>query len=146
MIKYMFDTNVFNRILDGSIDLGKLSSKVCYATHVQLDEIQATKNSERRLQLVNTFSQVLSEQIPTQSFVLNVSRLDEAKLSDGVTYNQLLYRLNQLNKAKTNNNQDALIAETALSNSLTLVTEDHDLSQVITEFGGVVCNLKDILD
>lgn len=142
----MFDTNVFNRILDGSIDPGKLSSKECYAAHIQLDEIRATKNSEGGSQLVSTFSQVLSEQIPTQSFVLNVSRLDEARLSDGVTYNQLLYRLNQLNKIKTNNSQDALIAETALSTGLTLVTEDHDLFQVITEFGGTVCNLKDVLD
>jgi predicted nucleic acid-binding protein len=145
MSKYMFDTNVFNRLLDGSVDLGKLAGKVCCATHVQIDEIRATKSAERRSNLENVFTEVLSEQLPTQSFVLNVSRLDEARLGDGELYGELLNRLNQRNKAKPNNVQDALIAETALANSLTLVTEDHDLHQVVMELGGTACGFQDLL-
>jgi predicted nucleic acid-binding protein len=57
-----------------------------------------------------------------------------------------LDKLNQLNKAKSNNIQDALIAETALANDLTLVTEDRDLSQIVTDFGGAACNLRNVLD
>jgi predicted nucleic acid-binding protein len=145
MSNYMFDTNIFNGLLDGTVDPSKLHGKVCYATHVQADEILATKNADRRSQLSTIFAQVLSEQIPTESFVLDVSRLGEARLSDGVTYSQLLDSLNQLNKGKPNNIQDVLIAETAIANSLILVTEDHDLARVVTEFGGAVCTLNDLL-
>lgn len=39
---YMFDTNIFNNILDGKVDPSLLDGKGCFATHVQHDEIQAT--------------------------------------------------------------------------------------------------------
>ena len=142
---FMFDTNIFNRILDGSIDPSSLNGKDCIVTHVQFDEIQATKNEERRAQLEGIFTQITNAQLPIESFVLDVSRLDEAKLSDGVTYNQLLQRLNELNRSKPNNIQDALIAETALNNKITLVTEDRNLAQVVNEFGGEVCNLQGVI-
>jgi predicted nucleic acid-binding protein len=145
MSKYMFDTNVFNRLLDGSVDLGKLASKVCCATHVQSDEIRATKSAERKSNLENVFTKFLSERLPTQSFVPGVSRLDEVRLGDGELYGELLSRLNQRNKAKPNNLQDALIGETALANGLTLVTDDPDLHQVVMELGGAVCGLQDLL-
>ena len=42
--KYMFDTNVFNRILDGVISLQTLTGRVvAHATHIQRDEINNTK-------------------------------------------------------------------------------------------------------
>jgi predicted nucleic acid-binding protein len=145
MSDYMLDTNVFNRLLDGSVDLVKLAGKLYYATHIQIDEIRATRSAERRSKLENVFSEVLTEQLPTQSFVLDVSRLDEACLSDGELYGELLDRLNQRNKAKPNNIQDALIAETALTSGLTLVTEDRDLYQVVIELGGTACGLQDLL-
>ncbi len=145
MNKYMFDTNIFNLILDGNVEFTSLEGIQCYATHVQLDEIQATKNEERRSKLERVFIEALSEQLPTESFVLNVSRLNMAKLSDGQIYNQLLQKLNNRNKSKPNNIQDALIAETALANQITLATEDQDLAKVYTEFGGMVCNLQDVI-
>jgi predicted nucleic acid-binding protein len=145
MDEYMFDTNVFNRLLDGSFDLSILVGKVCYATHVQIDEIRATKDAERRGRLEKVFLEVVIEQLPTQSFVLDVSRLDEAYLGDGEKYDHILESLNQRNKAKSNNVQDALIAETALVCGLTLVTEDQDLQKVMTELGGAACGIVDLL-
>lgn len=145
MSDYMFDTNIFNRLLDGHADLTKLHGKSCYATHIQFDEIQATKDSERRLKLVKLFSEVQTSQIPTESIVWDVSRWDMAKFSDGEKYAAILMKLNSRNKAKANNIQDALIAETALVMGLVLVTEDGDLSEVFIEFGGVVCDLQGIL-
>ena len=145
MNKYIFDTNIFNRILDGKIDPSKLSNKDCYVTHVQFDEIHATKDKNRRMRLEGIFSQVLSTQLPTESFVLDVSRLDEAKLSNGAMYGRFLQRLNELNKSKPNNVQDALIGETALTNGIALVTEDKNLAQIITEFGGSVCDLQSVI-
>jgi predicted nucleic acid-binding protein len=58
----------------------------------------------------------------------------------------MLQRLNERNKGKVNNLQGVLIAETALANNLTLVTQDKDLSQVIAEFGGSTCRLQDIIN
>lgn len=145
MKKYMFDTNIFNRILDGSFDLQGSDDKVLYATHVQLDEIRATKNIQRRLGLEKLFMEILDEQLPTQSFVLDISRLDEARLGNGEIYNQILSLLNQRNKRKPNNVQDALIGETALTNGLILVTEDSDLRNVIAGLGGLACTLQEML-
>jgi predicted nucleic acid-binding protein len=142
MIGYMFDTNIFNQILDGSVNIDKLNSKVFYATHVQLDEIRATPDAERRAQLESLFSQVIDEQIATESFVAGVSRAGRAKVSDGIIYNRLLQRLNKLNKSKANNVQDVLIGESAIANHLILVTFDHHLSQAVTEFGGKTCDLQ----
>ena len=145
MKKYMLDTNIFNRLLDGSIDLNILSDKTCYATHVQHDELRAVKEVQRRLNLEKIFSEVLTEQLPTQSVILDVSRLDEAYLGDGDLYQQVLEALDQRNKAKSNNEQDALIAETALVCGLTLVTEDRHLREVVAEIDGEVCGIVDLL-
>ncbi len=146
MNEYIFDTNIFNRLLDGNVDLQRLDGKVCYATHIQFDEIHATKNVQRRSDLEKLFTEIINEQLLTQSFVLDVSRLDEAQLGNGEIYNQILNLLNQRNKEKPNNIQDALIGETALVNGLILVTEDQDLRNVIAELGGLVLNLQKILE
>jgi predicted nucleic acid-binding protein len=145
MTGYLFDTNIFNCIINGSIDSKKLINRFFYATLIQLDEIRATSNIERRSRLEDVFTQIIKEQIPTESFVIGVSRINQAKVSDGSKYYQLMQRLNELNKGKENNLQDVLIAETALANNLTLVTHDRDLSQVIIEFGGSTCRLADII-
>jgi predicted nucleic acid-binding protein len=60
-------------------------------------------------------------------------------------YGRFLQRLNELNKSKPNNVQDALIGETALTNGIALVTEDKNLAQIITEFGGSVCDLQSVI-
>lgn len=145
MSKYMFDTNIYNRLLDGYVDIAILREKACYATHIQLDEIQATRDSERRSQLTGVFSEIQTRQIPTESTVWDISRWDMAKFGDGEKYGQILLKLDARNKKKANNVQDALIAETALLNGLVLVTEDKDLAAVVTELGGIVCDLRSML-
>lgn len=145
MNEFMFDTNIFNKILDGRIDASKFKKKACKATHIQFDEIRVTKNENRRVQLIGVFSEIITMQLPTESFVLGVSRLGMAKVSDGDLYNKLLVRLNSLNNSKLNNTQDVLIAETAINNNFILVTDDRNLAQVMTECGGKVCNHKKLL-
>lgn len=142
----MFDTNIFNKMLDGRIDVLKIKKKICKATHIQFDEIQATKNGHRRAQLEIVFNEIITVQIPTESLVLGVSRLGMAKLSDGDLYKKLLVRLNALNNSKSNNIQDVLIAETSINNKYILVTDDRNLAQVTTDFGGKVCNLHEIIE
>jgi len=146
MLGYMFDTNIFNAILDGDVDIpATLSNLPIFLTHVQLDEIKATRNEVRRAQLARTVTEVPHQQIPTSSFVIGVSRLGQGRLSNGVLYQQLRVRLDELNRNKTNNPEDIAMAETALKENLTLVTHDRDLARVVVEFGGATCTLDKLL-
>lgn len=84
MRKYIFDTNIFNDILDWEVDISILAGKAeCFSTHIQYDEILNTTDPDRKAKLVETFKDVSQAEVPTESFVLDVSRLDEAKLGDG---------------------------------------------------------------
>jgi predicted nucleic acid-binding protein len=167
---YMFDTNVFNRILDGVISIQTLTGRVVvYATHIQRDEIDNTKNPERRAALAQVFGDVVAELPPTDSFVLGVSRLDEARLGGervvptasavyGVSrYGQAKYsaednlfsalkdRLDSINRNKPNNVHDALIAETSIKEGHILVTDDTDLAAVTKEYGGQCLSVGELL-
>ena len=170
VLKCMFDTRAFNLILDGGFPLESLKDRVAaYATHIQRDEISNTKNSERRLALLQVFKDVVSESVPTDSLVLGVSRLGEARLGGervvptesavwGVsrwgeakwTANDNLYTpikasLDTLNKSKPNNVQDALIAETSIKGGYVLVTDDTALIEVTKRYGGECISLEELL-
>ena len=166
---YMFDTNVFNRILDGVIPLHALSQVEAYATHIQRDEINNTTNPVRRAALALVFADVVAASLPTDSFVLDVSRLDEARLGGervvptesavyGVSrygqakyaaednlYSALKDRLDSINSAKLNNVHDVLIAETSIKGGHVLVTDDTDLAAVTKEYGGECLSVADLL-
>ncbi|MEW6066994.1 MAG: PIN domain-containing protein [Nitrospirota bacterium] len=149
MPSYMFDTNIFNRILDGVVEITKFRTKAHFcATHVQLDELKATSNTQRRQELISVFEEVSeNNEVPTESFVLDVSRLDKAKLGDEENnlYSKVKAEIDKRNKNKPNNIQDALIAETAIKNNITLVTEDTDLVAVTKSFRGKCANINEML-
>lgn len=167
---YMFDTNVFNRILDGVISLQTLTGRVvAYATHIQRDEINNTTNPERRAALARVFGEVVTESLPTESFVLDMSRLDDARLGAervvptesaiyGVSgygqakysaednlYSPLKGRLDKINGNKSNNVHDALIAETSIKGGHVFVTDDTDLAAVTKEYGGQCLSVAELL-
>lgn len=146
-MKYMFDTNVFNDILDGNIDFNNFREGViCCVTHIQRDEINKTKDETRRKALNSVFSDLAEEEYPTESFVLGVSRLGMGKLGDGALYQQLKDRLDGLNrKKKKNNGMDALIGETAIKTDLTLVTHDMEFYRVMTEFKCATANIYQVI-
>ncbi len=162
----MFDTNVFNHILDGAADLKPYLGKAkFYATHLQLDEINETPDDERRAALLKVFEEITSSSIPTETFVLDTSRLNEAKLggesfvpTESAVYGTSKYgqaKYSQSDnlyesitlklKRKRSNTEDALIAETAIKNKYTFVTHDSDLFRVVTEFGGACANIHQVL-
>jgi predicted nucleic acid-binding protein len=126
----MFDTNIFNHILDGKSEINEFCGKArFYATHVQIDEIKKTSDIKRRQELLAIFEEMAgNNKIPTESFVLGVSRLNEAKLGDKKKdlYSKIKTSLDKRNRNKPNNIEDALIAETSVKNSLVLVTHDSD--------------------
>lgn len=161
MIECMFDTNVFNRLLDGVVPLDALNGRVnAHATHIQRDEIARTKDSARGKALAVVFGNVTGAAVPTESFVLGVSRLDEARLggerivptnsavwgvsvwgqakwtADDNLYGPIKADLDELNGGKKNNTEDALIAETAIKHGYVLVTDDEDLAAVTKKYHG----------
>ncbi len=134
---YVLDTNVFNMVLDGRAELPALGPGLSYfASYVQRDELTATRDEPRRLRLLRQFAEIDPSALPTESFVIGVARMGMAKLSDGVLFNGIRDELHRRNRRKPSNTQDALIAEIAIRTGLTLVTEDRDLAQVTTQYGG----------
>ncbi|MGH8453869.1 MAG: type II toxin-antitoxin system VapC family toxin [Nevskiales bacterium] len=144
---FMLDTTVFNHILRDKPDISRLTTTGrLFVTHVQHDEIINTQDLNRRQALLEVFHTVPVEKLPTESAVWDVSKFDEAKwgAEDGL-FQSLLDKLNAKNKRKDNNPSDILIAETAIRNGLTLVTDDSDLLEVVNEYGGKAVALADFL-
>ncbi len=170
MRSFMFDTNVFNHVLDGMAELsGFVGRAKFYATHVQVDELKNTSNDARRAALLKVFEEITNIRVPTESFILDNSQLAEAKLGGeqpiitesavwGVSkwgmckwtasdnlYKPIRSQLDRLNEGKPNNAQDSLIAETSIKNGFTLVTHDRDLFWITTKFGGAVSNIHEVI-
>jgi predicted nucleic acid-binding protein len=145
MANMMLDTNAFNRALDSGIKPASLAaSNKLFVTHVQQNELQATRNSARLRQLLDVFTAVPQETVPTAAAVWDVSEWDGAEWGDaGGSYPAMLTRLNQLNGSKPNNAQDILIGVTALKRGYVLVTEDGDLTTLMREFGGHTIRYED---
>ena len=168
-LKCMFDTRAFNLILDAPFPIDGLKDRVvAYATHIQRDEINNTKDSVRRSALLQVFNEVISESVPTDSLVVGVSRVGAARVGGGVvptesavwgvsrwggakwTANDNLFipikaGLDTLNKSKRNNVQDALIAETSIKGGYFLVTDDIDLIAVTKRYAGRCISLEELL-
>lgn len=145
---YMLDTNVFNHLLKET-QLPKICRGASLlATHIQMDEIAATKDCEKKVRLIAVFEKVNPEKEATASFVLGVSRLGKACLSsENGRYDEMLNCLKKLDllakkKSKNPYNQhmDILIAETVILRGATLVSNDANLQQVMNEFGGHAMN------
>lgn len=143
----MFDTNVFNRVLDAKIRFQPHNARVsAFATHIQRDEINNTKDAGRRTALAEIFNEIVSEPVPTESAICGVSKWGQAKWGAGDNfYSRLKTELDKLNKNKKNNTQDALIAETSIKCGYTLVTDDADLADVTKKFGGKCLSVAEFL-
>ena len=138
-MKYVVDTNIINRLVDGTVQPEDLPNDGEFvATHVQIDELNKTKDEERRARLFIKFAITVGHVVPTESLVVGISRVGLSKVSDGNLYSSLRAALDARNGAKLNNAQDALIAEVAVKNGYVLVTADADLTQVAQQHGGKV--------
>jgi hypothetical protein len=95
------------------------------------------RHEGRRNELIAAFKEVGPHLLPTETFCFDVSHLDTDKLGDGRLFNSLKDRVDA-KKKKTNNTQDALIAEVAIVQRLTLLTSDSDLADAAREHGAKV--------
>jgi predicted nucleic acid-binding protein len=139
-MKYVVDTSLINKLVDGSVHADELPRDGSFvASHIQLDELNRTKNSQRRLELLQKFLETIAEVLPTESFLLGTSRFGQGKLGDGASYEAIKKELDSLNKGKANNSADALIAEVAMKNGYVLLTADFHLYEVAYAHGiGVI--------
>jgi predicted nucleic acid-binding protein len=142
-VTYILDTCVFNRLLDERIRLDEISPDGPFAaTHVQLDELQATRmrHVNRRDELIAAFNEVGPGLLPTESFCFDVSHLDIDKWGSGQLFSKLKTCLDAKRK-KPNNTHDALIAEVAIVQKFTLVTSDRSLAEAAEEYGAKVLRI-----
>jgi len=150
---YMFDTNAFNRVLEGKIPLPALVGKRILSTGVQRDELSKTKDPLTRDKLIEIFDQIAPEIMHASSFLFGVegAGFGQACWNDGSgNFDNMLKRLRELddkNKRKGKLDKDELelnqlrdisIAETAIKNGAILVYDDVNLQRVVYESGGRV--------
>jgi len=139
-IKIIFDSNIYDLVADGSLDIDLLNEKKdyyeFYITHIQVDEINKCSDEDKRARLFLFKSKLSPIVIPTESFVLGTSRLGEARLGDAKI-------LEEIRKANLRHTKDALIGEVAIKKNLTLITEDSPLKNKVNSLGGKALNLKE---
>jgi predicted nucleic acid-binding protein len=142
-MKYVIDTNIINWLIDDRIDRTRLPADGEFvATHIQIDEINRTSDADRRARLILALTSTIRELLPTETTILEVSRLDWCKLGDGVLYTSVKNELDAENGGRRGNIQDALIAEVAVMNGFTLLTADTDLAEVTKHHNGMVHTLQ----
>ena len=142
MRNFIFDTNIFDRVIDGEIKLEEVNFKKIekgynyFATHVQIDELNNCENSVRRNKLIEIFDKIGQYKVPTESFVLGYSRLGMAKLGDGLV-------LEELRQGNLKNTEDALIGEVAIKQKMILVSEDERFRKRVIKKGGMAITLNE---
>lgn len=140
-MKVIFDSNVFDDIIKGKIDLDIINKSGIdiYITHLQVDEINECPDKEKRALLFNFMTTIRPNKIPTESFCIGVSRINGTKINDGSGL------IEKLQAGNPNNANDALIGETAIRNELTLITNDKKLKNRVIVFGGKALTVDELL-
>lgn len=141
----MFDSNAFDKILDGSLkidDLEKSKNEFdYYITHIQTDELSNVPDSkkDKRQTLVLYLANIRPRLIPTSCAVWDNSKWGFSKWGGGKYYEKLV------NDFKNNIN-DAIIGDTAISEDLILVTNDNRLKNKVIELGGKAKTVSEFLE
>jgi hypothetical protein len=93
--------------------------------------------------LLTIFHTIPQRAIPTESAVIGFSKIDMAKFADGLVYSHVLNELNKRRPVEHEKNiKDALIAETATSNGILLVTDDKALLETVLKMGGLAIDFS----
>ncbi len=135
-MKVIFDSNVFDDLLSGKLDLNILKNIQICITHIQRDELNKCTNENKKDKLIQILEEVNPEILPTESFCFNISRFGMAKLSDGKTFDEI-------KKGNIKNTEDALIGEVALKKGLVLITNDKGFRKKIEKLNGKVFNVDE---
>ncbi|HEY3843146.1 MAG TPA: type II toxin-antitoxin system VapC family toxin [Acidimicrobiales bacterium] len=122
-LQFMVDGNIADALIadpeaeQAVVRACEVGHLVLFTTHVQLDEMGRAPVDKRDRLLGLPWTKM-----PTSDFVLDVSKLGEARLGDGVTVEAIRGQPGK----RTN---DALIGATADLEGVVLVTNDVDLTK-----------------
>ena len=141
----MFDTNIFNHIVERKITLKEVEDIKYFVTHTQKDELNATPDQEKKEQLLKLFEELEGIQIPTESSLWDVSVWDEAKWDGDGKLVTILKKLEEKKLNHPGNPVDALIGVTVIEKGITLVSDDGDLREIVKELNGKAISLDDFL-
>ena len=141
---YMLDTNIFDRLAKGQLDISNLPNDgEFYATSVQKKELDQTHDDSLRTILNNKFSELGPTLDQLQTTLWDFSGWGEGGWSAvGEHYEKIKSELDLANNKKRSNAADALIGETSLANNHTLITTDKDLAAAVEAHGGKVIKIK----
>ncbi len=138
--KIIFDSNIYDLIADGSLNINMLSERKedfeFYITHIQTDEISKCPIEDKRARLFLFTTKVSPLVVPTESVIWGVSRFGESKFGDGKI-------IEEIRKENLKHTKDALIGEVAIKNKFILVTEDNRLKNKVNSLEGKAINLNE---
>ena len=141
MKKIMFDTNVFDKLPE-FIDLIRDSTTQYeyFVTTIQIDELCEIPDHKIDIRKRNflMLADLRAKLVPLSVFVLGWARLGYARLGEGEVFNKIL------NKNKSNV-EDAAIADTAVYEGCTLITNDDDLYERMDKNGYDVMKFDDFI-
>lgn len=143
MKRIMFDSNIFDR-LPQIIEKIKNSAETqyeYYITTIQVEELCEIPDHKKEIRVRNILSlaELRAKLVPISVFILNGrARLGYARLGSGQVY----YKILNNNKSNTD---DAVIADTAVTEGCTLITEDKDLYSRMAKHGYNVMYLSDFI-
>lgn len=142
---YMLDTNIFDRLAKGGLDIGDLPSDgEFFATSIQIKELNQTKDEALRNSLNRKFAELGPTLDQIQTTLWDFAGWGEGGWSaKGEYFDEIKADLDSLNKNKPSNPADALIGEVSLSNQHTLITTDMHLAEVVERHGGKVMKIED---
>lgn len=157
MTKYMLDTVIFNRLVDGCISLEHLPlDGRLVATDIQNLELKNTKDEQRRAKLLTKFDELTAD---LESNALLWGAMTWGRMHwQSEKANQIFICLQarrdspSYRKRKAGSDEkDSLIAESALMHGCILLTCDPDLAEIVNQIApgmavlittqGVICPL-----
>jgi rRNA-processing protein FCF1 len=143
MLRAVLDSNALDPIakirgayeaIERAINDGQVELLI---THVTIDELAEVPDTDLRARLL-LFAMALTRLVPTGAFVLDVSRLDFARLYDDTEVFQAL------RSGNIEHSRDALIAVTAQYEHCALVTNDKRMAGRARERGLTVLTSADL--
>lgn len=137
MTKFMFDTNCFYQITENELNIINSDENEYFVTSIQNRElIEAKKVTQaQKNRLLNLFVRIDQEKKDLVTGLLGHKEAGQFPFILGSVgkYDEFKNDLDNLRK-DSNNIEDALIAETAIVNGITLITSDKNLLKVVSEY------------
>lgn len=142
MKKIMFDSMIIDKLPSYIEKLKKsVPEYQYYVTSIQVDEISQIPDTKKniRRQLMLMLVDLRAILVPLSIFLLGKAHLGYARLGNGKVFHEIL-------NENRSNESDAAIADTAVTEGCTLVTEDRDLYQRMKKHNYDVMCWEDFLN